>query len=374
MGDFVQYLKSNKILTAQDIIRLRTYIENKYPNSDVNKQADILINSIRSVIDGYLKSIPRDHQHKIRETLLKNKLLYKQETIVLYDIFETFITINVEDSNFLNVILDWVNCYLDKPISKEDLSLYFPHIEENDTILLKTEYGISSIINPEVIEENYTASKEENILSKQFNFKKIKSSFQLSSINVLFTGLFLLIFFSFFVNYLQSNSVKAEEEDIIVKIETIEYKHPYLPSYFRYKNIDENKLKTYLKSRDSLLEEEPYFSSIINTSREFDLNPLILFAIAGHEQGFVPKTNPSSKEIINNPFNVFISWQEYNTDIIDSSQIAARTVINLSKDRPDEIDPFQWINRKYAEDKNWWKGVRSIFNRLEREVNNFSSE
>lgn len=374
MGDFVQHLKSNKILTAQDITRLRTYIENKYPNSDVNKRADILINSIRNIIDGHLKSIPRDYQDKIRETLLKNKLLYKQETIVLYDIFETFITINVEDSNFSNVILDWVNYYLDKPISKDDLSIYFPYIEENDTVPVKTDYGISSIINTEVLEENYTISKEKNILDKQFNFKKIKSYFQLSSINVFFAGLFLLISFSFFTNYLQSTSVKAEKENIIVKTETKEYKHPHLPNYFRYKNIDENKLKAYLKSRDSLLEEEPYFSSIINTSREFDLNPLILFAIAGHEQGFVPKTNPLSKEIINNPFNVFVSWQEYNTDIIDSSQIAARTVINLSKDRPDEIDPFQWINRKYAEDKNWWKGVRSIFNRLEREVNNFSSE
>jgi len=158
-----------------------------------------------------------------------------------------------------------------------------------------------------------------------------------------------------------------------VEIEATKFQHPYLPDYFTYKNIDETKLKTYLKSRNSLLEEEPYFSSIINTAREFDLNPLILFSIAGHEQGFVPKSNPLSSQIANNPFNVFISWQEYNTDIVDSSQIAARTVINLSKDRPDEVDPFQWINRKYAEDQNWWKGVRSIFERLEREVHNFSS-
>jgi len=157
-------------------------------------------------------------------------------------------------------------------------------------------------------------------------------------------------------------------------IEAPKSEQPHLPNYFLYKDINENKLKTYLKSRNSLLEEEPYFSSIINTAREFDLNPLILFSIAGHEQGFVPKSNPSSSKIANNPFNVFVSWQKYNTDIVDSSQIAARTVINLSKDRPDEVDPFQWINRKYAEDKDWWKGVRSIFYRLEREVSNFSSE
>jgi len=343
MGDFIQELKSNKILNSGDIIRLRTYIKNKYPDSDVKQQADILINSIRTIIDGYLRFIPVDQQTQVREELLKNTLLSNQQNILLHDLFLTITSTYTQEDNASSVVLDWVNYHLDKPINKDELLEHFSHLASSDEICSNNLYS-------------------ENL------------SFQPSITKVLFVGLMLVICFSLVTHHLQSNSVNAKEENINIEIEAIKFQNNHLLDYFRYKDIDENKLKAYLKSRDSLLEEEPYFSSIINTAQNFDLNPLILFAIAGHEQGFVPKSNPLSNKIVNNPFNVFVSWQEYNTDIIDSSQIAARTVINLSKDRPDEIDPFQWINRKYAEDKNWWKGVRSIFNHLEREVNNFTSE
>ena len=108
----------------------------------------------------------------------------------------------------------------------------------------------------------------------------------------------------------------------------------------------------------------PYFSAIIRASKEFNLNPHILFAITGQEQSFVPKNHENANKIANNPFNVFHSWQEYNTDIYDSSRIAARTVINLSKDKPTNIDIFDWINNKYAFDKKWGKGVKEIFETL----------
>ena len=113
-----------------------------------------------------------------------------------------------------------------------------------------------------------------------------------------------------------------------------------------------------------MLAEEPYFSAIIRASKEFNLNPHILFAITGQEQSFVPKNNENAEKIANNPFNVFHSWQEYNTDIYDSSRIAARTVINLAKDKPNNIDIFDWINSKYADDKNWGRGVKEIFETL----------
>ncbi len=48
----------------------------------------------------------------------------------------------------------------------------------------------------------------------------------------------------------------------------------------------------------------------------------------------MPKNNKSAKKIANNPFNVFHSWEEYNSNIRDSSRIAARTVFNLLKTMP----------------------------------------
>ena len=137
-----------------------------------------------------------------------------------------------------------------------------------------------------------------------------------------------------------------------------------VPEYMKYKEIDKEKLRGYLKTRNSLLLEEPYFSSIICSAKEFNLNPIVLFSITGQEQGFVSKDQTEAKKIANNPFNVFHSWQEYNTDIKDSSEIAARTVFNICREMPKDENVFKWINNTYAEDKNWHKGVESFFKLL----------
>ncbi|WP_123054214.1 SH3 domain-containing protein [Clostridium sp. JN-1] len=131
-----------------------------------------------------------------------------------------------------------------------------------------------------------------------------------------------------------------------------------------YLNINQDKLKQFLKQNNSLLASEPYFSSIISTASQYNLNPLILFAIAGSEQSFVPSNTLDASKIANNPFNVHGSWQQYNTNISDSSGIAARTVINLSKGMPQDSNLFSYIGPKYAEDSNWGNKTYSIFKQL----------
>jgi len=142
----------------------------------------------------------------------------------------------------------------------------------------------------------------------------------------------------------------------------------HLPDYLMYKNVNITNLKEFLNSKNSLLVEEPYFTTILSVSKDFNLNPLVMFAITGQEQSFVPKTDKNANKIANNPFNVFYSWKKYNTSIKDASSIAARTLVNLCKNKPNNVDAFTWINRKYSEDENWSKAVRSIFKKLEGNV------
>ena len=143
-----------------------------------------------------------------------------------------------------------------------------------------------------------------------------------------------------------------------------------LPDDLKYTEIDIDKLKNWLNGRNSILADEPYTSAIIDAAKEYDLNPILLFAITGQEQSFVPKTNKNALAIANNPFNVHHSWQEYNTNVSDSAKIAANTIVNLSKGRPDSMNPLAWINLRggtggYAEDSNWWIGVSNIFNQIQ---------
>ncbi|KYH34228.1 hypothetical protein CLTEP_18030 [Clostridium tepidiprofundi DSM 19306] len=168
--------------------------------------------------------------------------------------------------------------------------------------------------------------------------------------------------------YIPKQSEYEEYYEGYISVNVNMRKHPWFPENFNYHYVNEEKLLKFLEKRDSKLAEEPYFSTIICVSKQFNINPLLLFAIAGQEQGFVPKSNKFANKIANNPFNVFSSWQEYNTNIYDSTIIAAKTIINLSKDKPDDVELLEWINKKYAEDKNWSKGVKMIFDELNKYV------
>ncbi|WP_313559156.1 M23 family metallopeptidase, partial [Ruminiclostridium cellobioparum] len=147
----------------------------------------------------------------------------------------------------------------------------------------------------------------------------------------------------------------------------------FLPEDLKYREINVENLKKWLNSRNSILADEPYNSSIIEAAKEYDINPILLFAITGQEQKFVPRNNKNALKIANNPFNVHHSWYEYNTNTSDSARIAASSLIKLSKDRPESVNILAWINLRggeggYAEDKNWWVGVSSIFNQMSKSI------
>ncbi|MNC58491.1 hypothetical protein D3C75_1082200 [compost metagenome] len=82
----------------------------------------------------------------------------------------------------------------------------------------------------------------------------------------------------------------------------------------------------------------------------------------------MPKEKKNAKQIANNPFNVHHSWQTYNTGIADSAHIASKTILSISRTRPEGAHPIQWLNTRYAEDPQWWVGVNSIFEKLRREI------
>ncbi len=133
---------------------------------------------------------------------------------------------------------------------------------------------------------------------------------------------------------------------------------------FPYRKIDYSDLKFFLKESNSILSEDKYLKPILEISEANGLDPRLLISIAGQEQSLVPKSHPNAKKIANNPFNVFHSWQEYNTNIADSTAIACRTINRLLIGCPDNFDALTWLNKSYATDKNWQDGVRFFYDQL----------
>lgn len=146
-----------------------------------------------------------------------------------------------------------------------------------------------------------------------------------------------------------------------------------IPSAYLYRTGNVDALKNYLIGRKSNLANEPYFSEIMGCAKRFNINPCLLFAITGREQSFVPQNHRFAEKISNNPFNVFGSWEKYNTNIRDSAEIACRTIIKLSKNRPKDVEFIKWINSRngtggYAEDNFWHTDVKTFFELLNSKV------
>jgi len=153
--------------------------------------------------------------------------------------------------------------------------------------------------------------------------------------------------------------------EVVKVIEGVNYTEgSHLAEVLKYRSINPALLKEYLESKNSLLSENYYIDMFIQVAKDYNVNPLLLVAITGQEQNFVPMDHPDAALIKNNPFNVYISWKKYNTNFKDACKIAARTILTSSEGRPEDVNPIKWINTTYAEDKDWHIGVSYFFNEL----------
>ena len=395
MKNVIDELKASFVLTKEEIERIKLYIKRKYPNNSPKESAAILSRAIYGIIDNNLEGVNGEEKQNIKKNIIQSTILKDKVNILKWDVFNAYITELEGKPHIKTSLIEWINKNQKNTVSDEIFEEYMVDIHNTSDIEKLAYLDIKSLPKDKVGEYNAVSSykfnlkniilkyRKEAALKLKCTSKKIDIlletlSSNISSRKIAFSILTLLILSLYSLsNFItssnmladknknkteQSNVSSIDKSDLYVK-DVMSY-HPYLPDYFNYKSIDRDKLLGFLNTRNSMLAEEPYFSAIIRASKEFNLNPYILFAITGQEQSFVPKSHDNAEKIANNPFNVFHSWQEYNTNIYDSSRIAARTVINLAKDKPTNIDIFDWINSRYAGDKNWGRGVKEIFKKL----------
>jgi hypothetical protein len=168
------------------------------------------------------------------------------------------------------------------------------------------------------------------------------------------------------ISFIHASTILQQEVPEAETVRNIVHKlynreQPGFPDFLVYDGVDYPEVISYLHSRNSAFTEDTYLSVIDSVALEYDVHPLLLLAIIGQEQGFVPRDNPYALKILNNPFNVYMSWTHYNTTLHDSCEVAAGTIRSILETRPAGANPFKWLNRRYAEDPNWWKGVQELY-------------
>lgn len=437
MADVFEDLKRNEILQKSSVLALRQYIDQKYPYDPPKTTSKIFADAVHKIIDNHITQFDAHMRPHIKKNLLKEVVEKEAFEINAFEIYKACAQMDIHDDMYLDCLTNWLNHHQSDNLYKErvvELTRELRQASTDDmgeqsqqpTIFLDE----SSLVStndiqaplPIVIERSTAEPLElmtpfelstlklstlKPIALKQKNYgKAIMDVFQvvLQKWNKYLQNLFLTvakqkIVVIFFAIITMTSIGLVYQVVLSQKVDAIQYSsneyalsspEDISPVYIeaskgalgssqdanelQYQEINLEALRSWLIEKDSMLAEEPYYMAIITAAKNYNVNPLLLFAITGQEQSFVPKSNLHALEIANNPFNVFGSWEDYNTDIEDAASIAAKTVINLSKDCPEDVELIQWINRKYAEDPYWHIGVSKIYIQLKDAVINVLPE
>ncbi|MDD3224587.1 MAG: hypothetical protein PHX70_07775 [Clostridium sp.] len=360
METLVYELKHTKVLSRNDIATIKNYIEKKYASYTEHEKAVILTKTVHQILDKNIEGLNSNAKNAVKRNLLKRFLSKDGQPVFLIDIFNLYMSDEDKPKDYSHILLNWINLHVENKISIDELKVLGINIPSSDKTVPSP-----NLANEDTILETKTYFSLNYIIQ---NIKGVSNSVAFLALIVYI--LIFIVLFPFERNLSKELSFKNINANVYSNTSTNTVANSYgIPKFFKYQNINSGKLRDFLNKRNSILADEPYFSSILSSAKKYNVNPILLFAITGQEQSFVPKQNKNSKKIANNPFNIYYSWQKYNTNITDSSNIACVTINNLSKNRPKNYEPFKWLNRKYAEDPNWSKGVEFFYNELEKNIN-----
>lgn len=340
-----------ELLSPTDISVIRRYVHAKYAPLPGNKRAEIVADAIRRTLRQRLPVLPQQLNERLIDELIKRCLVNEGRVVKADDVLEVCSeleargTAGSDPEQWLTPIVSWANERVPGRWSEDQIA---------------SRLNRSASLSMEAAQPLTTASEAQPRSVRGYR------AFGASALALLLIGAIV----GGTLGTDRGKQLPPEQVAVQPPIAAEPVPVPVpapdvgLPAVLRYTDINSDAVKRYLSDRGALLAEEPYFGEIVASAKAHDLHPLLLLAITGQEQGFVPKSNKQAKKIANNPFNVFHSWQEYNTNVRDSADIAAKLLAKLADSRPEGYDPFEWFNETYAEDENWSDGVRRLFNRL----------
>lgn len=339
------------ILDDAAILCLKRYIERKHPEFSSAQRAAVLANAVHRIVDRQLPDFEERTKIRLRQELLRQMGMQQRFTLLTGHILEACRELELEEDG-MRQLAAWMERYR----LQASWTAGFPQQEE-------WEQGQARGLQGQEQERGQEGQEQGGV---RWPGLLRWASAAAGVLLLLAAGAPLPRQTDFAALSLQVSS--GDGGAAVPDVRDHAGPETVLPNGYRYREVKRDKLQAWLQARKSLLADEPYLSAILAAAEEHDIHPLLLFAITGQEQAYVPKGGKKSKRIANNPFNVYTSWESYNTNIADSARIASRTILTISRDRPEEAHPVQWLNTRYAEDPNWWVGVSSIFEKLKKEI------
>lgn len=388
MNELLDALRTYIILSMQDLTRIKTSLSRQYAHLTDLERAEMLSMAVHNLLDKHLAGIDATYLQTIKVQILTDTLAKHVYEITRYDIFESIFKQELSNETKLILAESWL---------AESARILVPTwaLEEylnNGIVPLKKATPLS--VDPSSVKRVVIAFKW-RISYEAFN-RFLSRVFP--KLVIVLASFFAIVFAArFFVNvnekpptiinliaqqdystyqgmsaldrvYLIDRISGFTNENAVtlnLQKQTLPYGIQTQISHFHYKSFDYFTVKHYIAgARNGLIGLPEHFNRVLHIAYLNNIDPLLLLAIIGQEQAFVKMDSDLSNRIINNPYNVYHSWSEYNTSLRDSTQIAINTIVNRLSTAPLDESPFRWLNTVYAEDPNWHNGVRLIYGHL----------
>lgn len=364
------------ILSPRDVGHIRRYVKRKYAELPAERHAEIIADAVKRIIYKQLPAFDEPLRRQLADELIRSVVLTGRRPVAASDVLQRVMQLDWRQDERLHAVQTWTADRLGCALTKDALTAVLDTSAGGETAWQQLSAAAEAYVPPAPDTGEPAGRTPLGELVPLFRPHPARK--QRLALVVL-----ALLLTAGMTAYGLASSTAPPAEVLIPPPIPESASHDYiltptpasrvpgneLPVSLRYTAVDTDKLQQYLEAKQSMLRYEPYFDTLLKTAETFDIHPLLLFAITGQEQAFVPEDHEQAERIANNPFNVYHSWQDFNTTIEHSAAIAARTIIRLSRDKPEERDPVEWINREYAEDPNWHKGVNLLFGAMLRHVN-----
>lgn len=371
MDELISALKSYIVLSLQDLSNIKETISQRYAHLSSTERAEILAMALHTHLDKHLSGV-NDVTHDdgvsvvdgdtvtaLKHQILSNTLAKHIYTITRHDIFQSIYQLDIPEEMRVSLAESWLT---------ESVKIMVPRWALEQVI-----YGELTVTSPPI---NRTFNTDHPHIKLDFHTWYHHMNRWMGKMATGIAMILILISIVSFVSYFShrqdapfqfSKGIYHTEPKWQIPFEHLgDFSLSALQTDdFSFQRFDYFSVKNYiLLHRNGLIGQAEHYNLIIQMAKLNDIDPLLLFAIIGHEQAFVPLDAAYRDKIIHNPYNVYHSWVDYNTDLVDATQIAINTIKLRLRTKPSDTASFEWLNLTYAEDPNWHLGVKAIYNHL----------
>lgn len=358
MNNFIDALKQMVIFSYQDLVHMKSSISKSYAHLSTEDRAEILSVAIHNLLNKYLEGIDDAYRTSLRLDVIRNTLSKHIYNITKKDVFESIGTLDLPKDELIELVEVWLDKNTGLNVSRQALDAYFDEPEVLITYEAKQTRHVSIAV--------FLLLALSMMLMLAVSFHRFgfedsvieqAHALDLPGIPIGYQGLCSMDRV-YLIDPLSSGI--GNRKTVPFGLYNGKLRRDFRFEPFHYFNV-----KHYIAStRKGLIAEPEYFNRLIHLAFLNDVDPLLLLAIIGQEHSFVSRDSLYAMVIINNPFNVFHSWMDYNTTLRDSTKIAINTINNRMLKRPTDTMPLFWLGEIYAEDPNWHLGVSLIYAHL----------